>query len=98
MSLRSVLVWGALITAFLVPILAAAMSPLLQWRDPIYIAAGFAGVIGMSLMLIQPLLVIGALPGLSLQASRRVHRYGGTILVLAVVIHMVGLWVTSPRT
>lgn len=72
------------------------MSPLLQWRDPIYIIAGFAGIFGMVVMLVQPLLAIGALPGLSLQKSRQVHRYGGVALVLAVMTHIVGLWITSP--
>jgi len=50
----------------------------------------------MAMMLVQPLLAIGALPGCSLQASRRMHRFGGMALVLAVVVHVVGLWITSP--
>ena len=61
-----------------------------------YIIAGFAGVIGMALMLLQPLLAIGALPGLSPQSSRAMHRFGGMMLVLCVVIHVVFLWITSP--
>ncbi len=94
--MRTALIWGALGLAVFIPIIAAAMSPLLQWRGPIYIAAGFAGVVGMAIMLVQPLLAIGALPGLSAQTSRRVHRYGGIALVLAVVGHVLGLWITSP--
>lgn len=85
-----------LVAALLAPIIAAANSPLLQWRDPVYVIAGFAGIIGMAMMLVQPLLAVGALPGLLLQTSRRLHRYGGMVLVLAVVIHVVGLWITSP--
>ncbi|MCK0095693.1 ferric reductase [Yoonia sp. F2084L] len=94
--LRPALIWGALVSAILAPILAAAYSPLLQWREPIYIAAGFAGIFGMAIMLMQPLLAVGALPGLSLQTSRSLHRYGGMVLVLAVAGHVLGLWITSP--
>ena len=36
------------------PIIAAAFSPYLAWREPIYILAGFAGIIGMCLLLMQP--------------------------------------------
>ena len=37
---RVALIWVALAAAICVPLAAAAMSPLLEWRDPIYIAAG----------------------------------------------------------
>ncbi len=75
---------------------AAAMSPLLAWRDPIYIAAGFAGILGLALMLFQPLLAAGWFPGLQLYRSRRVHRWVGAGLVTAIAVHVVGLWITSP--
>lgn len=94
--MRIALIWGVVALLTGAPVMAAAMSPLLQWRDPIYIVAGLAGVVGMALMLVQPLLVIGALPGLSLSASRRLHRYGGFVLVLVVALHVIGLWITSP--
>ena len=90
------LVWAALAVALVVPIAAAAASPLLAWRDPIYIAAGFAGVIALCLMLVQPALVGGYLPGLSGYRGRLVHRWIGGMLVVAVVIHVGGLWITSP--
>ena len=94
--MRIALIWGVVALLTGAPVMAAAMSPLLQWRDPIYIVAGLAGVVGMALMLVQPLLVIGALPGLSLSASRRLHRYGGFVLVLVVALHVIGLWINSP--
>ena len=47
-------------------------------------------------MLIQPLLAGGYLPGLPAQRGRRVHRWIGAALVTAVVIHVAGLWITSP--
>ncbi|MGI9476528.1 MAG: ferric reductase-like transmembrane domain-containing protein [Hyphomicrobiaceae bacterium] len=93
---RASLIWIALTAAIVLPIAAAAASPLLAWRDPIYIAAGFAGVIALNLMLVQPLLIGGYLPGLSTHASRRAHRWIGSLLVAAVVIHVAGLWLTSP--
>lgn len=94
--IRTVLIWAALAVAVGVPIFAAATSPLLAWRSPIYIAAGFAGVIAMALMLFQPLLVAGYVPGLPANRARHVHRWVGGTLVAAVVIHVVALWVTSP--
>lgn len=93
---RVTLIWAALAAAFAVPIAAAAASPLLAWRDPIYIAAGFAGVIALGLMLVQPVLIGGYLPGLPAHRGRRVHRWIGGVLVVAVVIHVGGLWITSP--
>ena len=93
---RTILIWGALAAAIAVPIAAAAASPLLAWRDPIYIAAGFAGVIAMALLLVQPLLAGGYLPGLSARRARQVHRGAGGVLVVAVAIHVAALWITSP--
>lgn len=90
------LVWAALACALVVPIAAAAASPLLAWRDPVYIAAGFAGVVAMALMLVQPLLVGGYLPGLSASRYRQIHRGIGGILAVLVAIHVAGLWITSP--
>lgn len=93
MTPRAVLTWAALALAMAVPLAVAAQSPLLQWREPIYIAAGFAGIVGLVLLLVQPLLIVGALPGVD---ARRVHAWVGTGLVIAVVAHVAGLWITSP--
>lgn len=89
-------IWAALIAALTVPMIAAANSPLLAWRDPVYILAGFAGVFSMGLLLLQPLLAGRDLPGLSPLTSRLWHRRIGISLVVAVVIHVGGLWVSSP--
>ena len=40
---RVTLIWALLAAAIFVPIAAAAASPLLEWRDPVYILACFAG-------------------------------------------------------
>lgn len=93
---RGYLVWSVLAIVIALPILAAATSPLLAWRQPVYILAGFAGVAGMALLLVQPLLAGGYLPGLSGARGRRVHRITGALLVAAVLLHVGGLWITSP--
>ena len=94
--MRSALIWGISALAVLVPLAFAVTSPLLEWRQPVYIAAGLAGVLGLSVMLFQPLLVGGALPGLEDLKGRRWHKWAGVSLVLLVVVHVIGLWVTSP--
>ena len=96
-SARAILIWTALAAALAVPIAAAAASPLLAWRAPIYIVAGFAGVVGLALLLVQPLLIGGYLPGPSVYRARRLHRWIGGLLVAAVVIHVGALWITSPQ-
>jgi predicted ferric reductase len=95
-SARATAIWAALAAAIGVPIAAAAASPLLAWRDAIYILAGFAGIIALGLVLVQPLLVGGYLPGLSAYRGRRAHHWIGGVLVAAVVVHVGGLWITSP--
>jgi predicted ferric reductase len=42
------------------------------------------------------LLIAGYLPGLSAFRGRRVHHWIGGALVAAIVIHVAGLWITSP--
>src|SRR5262245_58063915 len=91
---RATLIWAALAGALCVPIAAAAVSPLLAWRGPVYILAGFAGIIALGLLLVQPMLIGGYLPGLTYR-GRRVHHWIGGALVVAVVIHVGGLWITS---
>ena len=93
---RVALIWAALATAVGVPIAAAAASPLLAWRGPVYILAGFAGILALGLVLIQPLLAGGYLPGLSGYRGRRAHHWIGGALVVAVVVHVGGLWIASP--
>ncbi len=89
-------VWLGLALALLLPVLAAAESPLLAWRRPVYIVAGFAGIVGLALLLVQPLLARSALPGLSRGRARLLHRWLGAALVAAVAVHVAGLWITSP--
>jgi predicted ferric reductase len=53
-------------------------------------------MIALGLVLVQPLLIAGYLPGLSAFRGRRVHHWIGGVLVVAVVVHVTGLWITSP--
>ena len=50
----------------------------------------------MCLLLLQPALAGGYVPGLSGRRGRRVHQWTGSILVLLVVTHVAALWITSP--
>ncbi|MDF0520415.1 ferric reductase-like transmembrane domain-containing protein [Bradyrhizobium yuanmingense] len=95
-SARAPLIWGALVLAIGVPVALAAASEQLAWRDPVYILAGFAGIIALGVVLVQPLLIGGYLPGLSAYRGRRAHHWIGGALVLAILIHVAGLWITSP--
>ncbi|MDN4986987.1 ferric reductase-like transmembrane domain-containing protein [Bradyrhizobium sp. WYCCWR 13022] len=90
------LIWVALAAAIGAPIALAATSEQLAWRGPVYVLAGFAGIIALALVLVQPLLIGGYLPGLSAYRGRRAHHWIGGALALAVVIHVAGLWFTSP--
>lgn len=93
---KSALLWALLAVVAAVPLAAAATSPLIAYRQPVYIAAGFAGIIAMIFLLVQPLLIAGRLPGLQGPRGRRVHALVGTALLLAVGLHVAGLWITSP--
>ncbi|MEO1328480.1 MAG: ferric reductase-like transmembrane domain-containing protein [Pseudomonadota bacterium] len=93
---RAILIWAAVAVAVVAPVAIAATSPLLAWRDPFYIAAGFAGVIAMGLLLLQPLLAGGYLPGAGASRGRRFHAWIGVGVLAAVVVHVAGLWVSSP--
>jgi predicted ferric reductase len=93
---KATVIWAALVIAIGVPIALAATSPQLEWRGAVYILAGFAGMIALGLMLVQPLLIAGYLPGLHAYRGRRTHRWIGGAVVVAILIHVGGLWVTSP--
>ncbi len=94
--MRGLLIWGAVVGLGAFALALAAASPLLQWRDPIYILSSFAAVGAMWLLLLQPLLGLGVLPGLSALRARVVHRWTGLLLGTLVAIHVLGLWITSP--
>jgi hypothetical protein len=93
---RALLIWAVLALAIVAPLGLAATSEYLAYRDATYIAAGFAGIVALCVALVQPLLARGWLPGLHLLPGRRAHRAIGVFLVVAVIVHVAGLWFTSP--
>ena len=93
---RAAFVWATVIAVIGMPLLLAAFSPLLAWRDSIYIGAGFAGIAALCLLLLQPLLAGRWLPGIDPRTARRAHQFVGSFLVALVVAHVAGLWITSP--
>src|ERR1044071_10001503 len=77
---RVALIWAALMAAICVPIGLAATSDLLAYRGLVYILAGFTGIIALGLVLVQPLLIGGYLPGLPGYRGRRADYWiGGTL-------------------
>lgn len=94
--LINLLLWLVLVAAVIGPIVVAATSPLLAGRDGAYILSGIAGVTALALLLLQPLLAGGYLPRLRVMQERRWHRWVGTGIVIAVLLHVAGLYVTSP--
>jgi predicted ferric reductase len=89
-------IWLLVGAALVAPVALAATSPLLQWREPVYILASFAGIGAFALMVLQPLLAAGLLPGVAIGHGRRVHRWLGVSIVVGVVVHVLALWLTSP--
>lgn len=94
--LVALLIWGALLVAIAAPILLAAVSPYLAYRNAPYIVGGFAGIVALALYVVQPLLAAGYLPGPSLATERRWHRWLGAAIVVCVALHVGGLFLTSP--
>lgn len=89
-------VWLGLAGLIVTPIWIAALSPYLPSRDVPYVASGFAGILCLGLFLVQPLLAGHYLPGLAPMQARRWHRRVGLGIVIAVFVHVGGLYLTSP--
>ena len=94
--MKTVLVWCVFASVVSVPVFIAATSPLLNGREGVYIVGGMAGVVGLALLLVQPLLASGYLPAISTLQERRWHRRIGIVLVASVALHIFGLYLTSP--
>ncbi len=96
-SIPSWLIWIAVLAIMLGPVLIAAASPYLAYRNAAYIAGGFAGIVGLALFVIQPMLAVGFLPGVRAARSRRWHRWLGSAIVACVGLHILGLYLTSAQ-
>jgi predicted ferric reductase len=92
----AVLAWGSAAAVMIVPVAVAAFSPYLASRNLPYIVGGFAGIIGLSLLFLQPLLPAGYLAGSEGATGRRWHRWLGVAIIMAVALHVGGLYLASP--
>lgn len=88
--------WGLLAACVLFPLGIAVANPLQATRDALWILGGLSGVVALALLLAQPLLAGGYLPGASMMASRRWHRWFGVIITATVCLHVAGLYLSSP--
>jgi hypothetical protein len=87
----------AVLCIFLVcPLILALYSPLLAWRSPVYIGASLAGIVGLMLLLVQPILATGIYLKLPRKRSLKLHHWCGAALFVSVILHVSGLWLTSP--
>jgi predicted ferric reductase len=89
--------WLVVAAVALVPLGVAAASPLQASRDALWVAGGMAGVVALALLFVQPLLISGVLPWMQGLAQRRWHRWIGTAITGLVVLHVGGLYLTSPE-
>ena len=67
--IAALVLWAGLVVAMAAPVLIAAGSPYLAYRNLPYIVGGFAGIVCLSLFVIQPLLAAGYLPGVPSSGS-----------------------------
>ncbi|MET0742741.1 MAG: ferric reductase-like transmembrane domain-containing protein [Microvirga sp.] len=93
----TVLAWGGAAAIMIVPVAVAAFSPYLASRNTPYIVGGFAGIICLSFLFLQPLLPTGYLAGSEGPAGRRWHRRLGVAIAAAVALHVSGLYLASPE-
>jgi predicted ferric reductase len=91
------LAWGLLAACVLVPIGIAAANPLQASRDALWIGGGLAGAVALALMLVQPLLAAGALPGAAASTGRWWHRRLGVSIAALIGLHVFGLYLSSPE-
>lgn len=94
--LPAVLAWGSVAIVMIVPVAIASFSPYLSSRSLPYIVGGLAGVVGLSLLFLQPLLAAGYLAGSQGSVGRRWHRWMGVAIVVMVALHVGGLYLASP--
>ena len=94
--LSGVLIWLGVGLVMAAPVLIAGFSPYLAYRAPAYIIGGFAGILCLALLVIQPLLAAGYLPGPGIVTARKWHRRTGAAIVACVLLHVGGLYLTSP--
>ncbi|KPF69713.1 hypothetical protein IP69_10205 [Bosea sp. AAP35] len=91
-----VTIWLLIALVAVVPIAAAAASPLLRGREWLWIAGGMAGVVALSLLFVQPLLMAAAPPLTAVRDRIAWHRWGAIAIVALVALHIGALYAYSP--
>jgi len=89
-------VWLAVIVIAAVPVVAAAFSPLQAGREALWVVGGMAGVVSLSLLFVQPLLMATAPALLSTRDGIAWHRWSGLLIVALVALHIGALYAYSP--
>lgn len=89
--------WLVVAAVAAVPLGVAVASPLQASRDALWIAGGMAGVLALVLLFLQPLLIGASLPAMHNLVQRRWHRWIGVAITALVVLHVGGLYLTSPE-
>ncbi len=89
------LIWIPVGVVIGLPVLLAAFSPYLAFRSTTYIVAGFSGILCLSLFVLQPLLPLNTL-NIHPVRARWLHRVIGLSVVALTLIHVGGLYLTSP--
>lgn len=85
-----------MIALVILPLVVALVSPLQTGREAIWVIGALAGVLALSLLVIQVLLPTPWLRGIIIGDDSRVHRLLGIAIAVIVIVHVGGLYVTSP--
>ncbi|KPH81976.1 ferric reductase-like transmembrane domain-containing protein [Bosea vaviloviae] len=94
---RRIAAWILVAAIACVPVLAAAASPLQRGRELLWIIGGMAGVLALSLLFLQPLLMAATPPLMQVRAGVTWHRRGGIAIVAMVAVHIGALYLYSPE-
>ena len=86
----------ALVALFVVPLAAAALSPLQVGRDVTWVLGALAGVLALALATVQVLLPTPWLGDVLAGLDVRIHKTVGLTLAAVVVGHVLGLYLYSP--
>ncbi|MGO4665442.1 ferric reductase-like transmembrane domain-containing protein [Bosea sp. 2RAB26] len=94
---RRIAAWFLVAAIAAAPVIAAGLSPLLGGRELLWLTGGMAGVVALSLLFVQPLLMAAAPPLLAARDGIRWHRLCGIAIVAAVALHVGALYAYSPE-
>lgn len=89
--------WIVVAVIAIVPVVAAAASPLQRGRELLWVIGGMAGVVALSLLFVQPLLTATAPTLLPAARGLRWHRWSGIAIGLSVLLHVGALYAYSPE-